>query len=176
MDPMSALAIVAAVVQFVDFGGRLLVKAWNKFTDLDDDGNNGRLGATTVGTRSQQAQLNEAKTAATELMTQLSLVKGILDEASDSLPACPGDLVRIHRKCNSLATDFRSVLVCIRDGKNISSGVRVDDNEDADSSTYVGRWGFQKMRRELEELRETVMQKVLLHLWYVLIPVIYSSS
>lgn len=43
MDPLSALAIAAAVVQFVDIGGRGLVKCWQGFRELrivgseDDD-------------------------------------------------------------------------------------------------------------------------------------------
>lgn len=33
MDPLSALAIVAAVVQFADIGGRLLAKSWRKYRE-----------------------------------------------------------------------------------------------------------------------------------------------
>ena len=34
MDPLSALAIAAAVIQFADFGGRMLAKGWGKAKQL----------------------------------------------------------------------------------------------------------------------------------------------
>jgi len=81
MDPLSALAIAAAVVQFADIGARLLVKSWEKGKLVRD---------ATRGT--EVANLAE----------QLSSLKASLHEALEGLPrgsAATSAQVKLRRAC-----------------------------------------------------------------------------
>lgn len=64
MDPLSALAIAAAVVQFVDIGGKLIFKSYRKFRDYDnpDKTEEAEIEATMAQLRLFTRTMNETST------------------------------------------------------------------------------------------------------------------
>jgi len=93
MDPLSALAIVAAVVQFADLGGRLLSKGWKK----------------SLRGQGQEALLAEQSKQLSSLMTALHEALDDLDATSASVPR--RSLEVICKECDSLAAELQQLLV-----------------------------------------------------------------
>ncbi|KAK3312160.1 hypothetical protein B0H66DRAFT_570162 [Apodospora peruviana] len=92
MDPLSALAVAAAVVQFADFAGRLLVKSWDR----------GKRG-------------NDRAAEVQNVAQQLSDLTTALHDAMDSLPSGGGEMsaqARLQRACSacdSIASEFQEL-------------------------------------------------------------------
>jgi hypothetical protein len=101
MDPLSALAIAAAVVQFVDIGAKLVNKAWKVYTTPD---------------KKEEKDKNQLAQATRELSF---LINGI-EEASTTLPSpetaspAQSQLRRICSECYSVATEFSHIVDRIR--------------------------------------------------------------
>ncbi|KXX75782.1 hypothetical protein MMYC01_207455 [Madurella mycetomatis] len=89
MDPLSALGIAAAVVQFVDFGGRLLSKAWESAGDL-------------------AAELKELQTQTSTLSENLHKASAHLRR--DGPTAADRNLARARDDCDRIAAEIQDTL------------------------------------------------------------------
>lgn len=92
---MRALAIAAAVVQFVDIGSRLLVEQWHKYRDRDGK--------------------SEARKAAAKLVGEVTALTELLHEASDRLGLDAArfshrQFIAIRQRCDVLSESFRRAL------------------------------------------------------------------
>jgi len=108
MDPMSALAIAAAVIQFADIGMRLLAKARKKARTRGlPDSRTSRF----VDPGSIFDEDRDPATV-TELIAQLSAATRILHEASQCLnPGTTGlsdnQFVTIRKRCDDLKNELQ---------------------------------------------------------------------
>ncbi len=99
MDPLSALAIATAVVQFVDFGGKLLAQAWKQHKNLSTEGGTG-----------------DAELAKIE--AELPPLIDWIQEASATLPAPSATTPsqsRLRQVCDECDTRLREVLEYVKD-------------------------------------------------------------
>lgn len=151
MDPLSVLAVSAAVVQFVDFGGRLLSNAseiyqsqWGhtkSHVEIKALSENLAQMSDDIEKRSQKIKANELTESEEVFFSLCRECKGI----SSDLQACLLNLqargtTRIERAGNSLVVSL----------KGIWSAKRVED-----------------LVERLKEIRQQVMFSVLVFLWYV---------
>lgn len=177
MDPFSALAIAAAVVQFVDFGGKLLWRTWDQYKD--------RLAA-----REEDAEV-------TQIVNDLSdLAAGVRANTEwlwrdPNQPPSPAEsqFLRLCGECDKITLEFHDALNRI---KHRRLSRRSQTRSDAPPSAakpqgrraeLAGVWDSNRidaMRTRLERLRGEVMTAILFCLWYAtfafLLAFLLSSS
>lgn len=176
MDPLSALAIAAAVVQFADIGAKLVNKAWKAYTTPDND---------------EEKDKDQLAQATRELSF---LINGI-EDASTSLPspeiATPAQskLLQICSECYDVATEFSHIVDRIRthlDEKTRSSSKarRSKGPRQAEQAgSKIGSQGLSAFRpwkgsekndlhriidtmhQRLEKMRRCIIDSVVLCLW-----------
>jgi hypothetical protein len=160
MDPLSALSIAAAVVQFVEIGGKFFTKVWAAYRNPD-------------------ANLEDVELA--EFTKQLAaLVSGLRESAKEFLGESPvssanHELVRLCDECEDISSQFHQILDKIqrrrRGKKSVSQATQV---------VLAGIWGdgkIAKLKGRLADLRPKVMTAVLFCLWYVaLLPVPWCAA
>jgi len=144
MDPMSALAVAAAVIQFAEFGRKLLVKSRDKL-----------MGP--IGVAQDLPALNE----------QLSALSTALhDAAADPNTDCTSThytrLEQLCRKCDHLAAEIQSIL-----DENASQSQSLTywgrpHHRDPNSSVEVRAT---KAKEQLQAFRKSVMETLLLCIW-----------
>jgi hypothetical protein len=142
MDPLSALAIVAAVFQLVDFGGRLLKKGWVQYqgavnereaTELRDMA--GNLSALlNMGSRKSGGSLHDKHDTAAEI-----------------------ELRRLCDECNSITSEFQDIV-----SRNKPYGKSKSRN------FLQGPWNTPKesdLKERLAQIKDQVITAVLFCLW-----------
>ncbi|OIW34319.1 hypothetical protein CONLIGDRAFT_709693 [Coniochaeta ligniaria NRRL 30616] len=103
MDPFSALAIAAAVVQFADIGAKLVNKAWLAYRTTTPDNEEEKF-------KDQLAQVTR----------ELSFLINGIEDASTTLPSpeiatpAQAQLLQICSECYDVATEFSHVIDRIR--------------------------------------------------------------
>ena len=153
MDPLSALAIAAAVLQFVDFGGKLLSRTWD-----------------TYRVARHAAEENEEISKVARQLSELSA--GV--RASTQSWLRTGDAVavtaetQLHQLCeeiDSITTELQSIMEKIKRRKT----VRKDpERKMITRFPLAGMWDARKisdMSERLEELNRRVMTAILFGLW-----------
>ncbi|KAK7999320.1 hypothetical protein PG990_011920 [Apiospora arundinis] len=159
MDPLSALAIAAAVVQFADIGGQLMVRTWRKYREKEKQNE-----TSSEGQWVQEAELEDA-------LKELTLFTRTVRESTDrivspqaiSKPA-EAQLVELCKECESIAEYFQEVLTAAEnrpDQKPNQRGSR-------DESDLSGLWApgiVGKMQGKLNVLQQSVTSTVILCLW-----------
>ncbi|KAM5347420.1 hypothetical protein ACJ41O_010425 [Fusarium nematophilum] len=155
MDPPSALGIAAAVVQFVDFGQRLLSQTWHIYRSASGE----------------DLALRELSTVSGDL-TQLA--KGIRDALDRQQMGAKGAfqveddlLLRICGECDAIAAEIKSILP--RVNGTFQSGIENDERA-ANKPFFkcieprsVGEWFREVLSRclkgkELEEINDRLNQ------------------
>ncbi|KAK5662520.1 hypothetical protein OQA88_8432 [Cercophora sp. LCS_1] len=172
MDPISALAIAAAVIQFADVGMRLLAKACKNARSRSRTSASNQLDppeSRAVPRSWEDAPLlgpqiivDDDPANVAELIAQLSAVTRVLHEASHRLdPATSGlsdnQFIAIRRRCDVLESELRRGLP-----PNVSGNA-----EDA-MVAFGEQWNrtmIQRIKGELDAVRALVMQTVLLCIW-----------
>ncbi|KAK0615107.1 hypothetical protein B0T17DRAFT_498541 [Bombardia bombarda] len=150
MEPLSALAIAASIVQFVDFGNRLLSRTWDVYKRPD-------------------AAAQELTTIAEELSMFSSRVresfKGLRHDEKQSQPSeTESQLSRLCDECDVITSDFQTVLRQIR---RRHSGRSAQDK--VTRFVLAIMWSDTKiavMKERLDILRRRVMTAVLFCLWH----------
>jgi hypothetical protein len=180
MDPLSALAIAAAVVQFVDFSAKLISRGRAK-----------RKGSTTAVPESGFERVELEK-----LSQELTLFTSKVHDASNGIPydgttesGARLQFAQLGDECNSIAMEFQAVLAQLRDGRpGISVGLakfwtkplprNPEPSSDDVHPPFRGFWSNEQgsaMRMRLDELRARVETALLFSLWYVqLLQVIFA--
>lgn len=170
MDPFSALAIAAAVVQFAEIGGKLTVRSWTKYREWRHKRES--------GTDTPSAEDIELEAS----LNDLSLFNRTVRQSTDRVVAhdSPGpaemQLLQLCEECDSIAIDLMDVLGKIKNRpmkKNTQSHLDFKDRkgtheEDKDRAVLAGLWTpsrIEKMRQRLSGLRQRTTTIILLCLW-----------
>jgi hypothetical protein len=145
MDPMSALAIAAAVVQFADIGGRLLGRGWERFKHARD---------VSAELSSFAAQISSTSNAVREAAE---------NPAATHNAASRTNLLSIAAECSQLASEFQKAL----DNMGRDSGTRSADMPFTPTLFQAFFHGdkIHEMTCALEALRPRVMEAVILCIW-----------
>lgn len=172
MDPLSALAIAAAVVQFAEIGGRLLMKTWSRYREQGQ-----RDAAARKIQSSEEAYLENALK---QLASFVRLVRESTDRAVPGSPPGPAEkeLLKLCTECESIASDFENILMGIKrrpikDYAPTDLGVQVKKGStvpEKDEPVLAGLWTPSKIsntKHRLETVRQSFMTTILLCLWYV---------
>ncbi|KAK7913859.1 hypothetical protein PG985_011562 [Apiospora marii] len=193
MDPLSALAIAAAVVQFAEIGGQLMVKGWHRYRrhsqKTKDDEREGE------GEMTQEPEEREIEAFINELTLFTRTVRESTDRVVPNLSPGPaeGQLLRLCEECESIAADLQDVLTKIKKrpaknfqdptgrgdkktrgwaGANVKSAEdrlkEIDKSMDWDRRVLAGLWTsskIEKMQLRLNALRQSTMSTILLCLW-----------
>jgi len=139
MDPLSALAIAAAVFQFVDLGSRVLTKAWAKRQILRG----------TARDKRTEENLQFSKELLASLDCIQATCKGLRDSNSGTTHAAtPAQLLllRLCKDCESLAVEFHDAL---------SNAGKATPN------------GPENAQERLEGMKRQIVDCLILCIWYV---------
>ncbi|KAF5531083.1 hypothetical protein FMEXI_13162 [Fusarium mexicanum] len=160
MDPFSALAIAAAVVQFAEFGGRILTRTWDKYLIV-------YKGPDSV------SQIAQESSDLTALTTELSELAKAVQVNSDEVVAggsvAESQLLKLCTECESIETEFKKVLNRIDNRKR-----RTIDKDDKRARNKIprlalaGLWDRRKideMDNRLEALQKKIMNCIVFCLW-----------
>lgn len=148
MDPLSALSIAAAVVQFVDIGGKFFTKLWTAYRNPDVSLNNAEL-----------AGINE------QLVALATGLRESSREFLDDSPTSPAnhELLTLCQECEDISAQFQAVIDRIqrpsRGRKSVAQATQI---------ALAGIWSdgkVSKLKKRLAELRPRVMTAVLFCLW-----------
>src|SRR4051794_21746182 len=149
MDPLSILGIAAAVVQFVDFGSRLLTRTWDIYQKRE----------------SASTEREELAQIADDLST---FSKAVRQRLGQSIPS-ESRFLDICRECDEITTEFRGVLEQIgqRRSKVVPLGRKIT------RFALAAKWSDARitaMKQRLETLNQRMMAAVLFSLWQVFTP------
>lgn len=185
MDPLSALAIAAAAFQFLELGGKLCIKAWEKYRDIQQ------------GMPDDQILAEEGKeleTTLEDLSSQISWFRNISASivASHVPTSGQAQLLKLSSQCTSLSSDFERIRrqLKIPNSRETNSEIhlrshvgfnlvlrrnmpeekcrdcqKAKDEEKAEFRRNKEDIG--KIERKMEPLRRNIMDSILLSLWYV---------
>ncbi|KAK6829837.1 hypothetical protein PG987_010421 [Apiospora arundinis] len=159
MDPLSALAIAAAVVQFADIGGQLMVKAWRKYREKEKQNQTNSEG--------QWVQETELE----DVLKELTLFTRTVRESTDrvvspqaiSKPA-ESQLVRLCEECESIAEYFQNVLTAAKK-RPVQKPSQRGSKDESDLSGLWAPGTVGNMQRRLNVLQQSVTSTVILCLW-----------
>jgi type I site-specific restriction-modification system R (restriction) subunit len=146
MDPLSALAVAAAVVQFVDFGTRIL----------------GKL---------KENHKNSSNWDFPDFSTEAAFLSGAIREAVDCLSAELDQVAWVEPQCEKIAAQLERLVNADSKArsqqnhrndkgyrKRWSQSVEHSNHRDAEAQ-------IERMNRELQDVRSQVMMVVLSCLW-----------
>ncbi|KAH0499693.1 hypothetical protein TgHK011_006868 [Trichoderma gracile] len=184
MDPLSALGIAAAVVQFVDIGGKLLIKGWEKYQQMQQ-------GAPDDEELEKLAR--DVKEAFEELSLRISGIQQVSINMRDSQPTpAQAHLLQRLSRCNGLLGELdevksqlkipnsRAVNTEIHQTSHAHRGLalvfrsnfREDNCEDCQKRRAEEKQEYEKNARmieglteQLETLRSSVTESVIYCLW-----------
>jgi predicted RNase H-like nuclease (RuvC/YqgF family) len=160
MDPLSALAIAAAVVQFAEFGSKILKRTWDKYL---------------IVYKSSDAAYHIAQESSdlTALTKELSELAKAVQVNSDEVVAggsvAESQLLKLCTECESIETEFKTVLNKIDNRKRRTIG---KDDERAKNKiprlALAGLWDRRKideMDSRLQALQKQIMNCIIFCLW-----------
>ncbi|KAL7815611.1 hypothetical protein V8C26DRAFT_435773 [Trichoderma gracile] len=184
MDPLSALGISAAVVQFVDIGGKLLIKGWEKYRQMQQ-------GAPDDEELEKLAR--DVKEAFEELSLQSSGIQRVFVNVRDSQPTpAQAHLLQRLSRCNGLLGELDEVKSQLRIPNSravnteihqtshahrglalvFRSSFREENCEDCQKRRTEEKQEYEKNARmieglaeQLETLRSSVTESVIYCLW-----------
>ncbi|KAJ9149486.1 hypothetical protein NKR23_g4326 [Pleurostoma richardsiae] len=148
MDPLSALAIATAVVQFAEFGGKILLRTWSRYK--------GRLA-------------EEEDVQVSKLVDDLSGLSNSVRDRTEGFwedsAASPSELhlSRICSECDSVTAEFRDVL------GQLSRRRKAKKDTKLEQLVLAGLWDDRRIKQmadRLEILRQQVMTAILFCLWH----------
>ncbi|KAK8121610.1 hypothetical protein PG984_010280 [Apiospora sp. TS-2023a] len=159
MDPLSALAIVAAVVQFADTGGRLLVKSWRKCK--------GRIGDIDPKSGNRWASELEFENALTELFLITQTVRGSADHviSHTTTRMAEKQLLQLCKECEDIANYFQQVLEKAKARPRASKYENVPMNGVTKLSGLWSGSEIRKMHRRLSTLQQSITTTIVLCIW-----------
>ncbi|CAJ2504284.1 Uu.00g116780.m01.CDS01 [Anthostomella pinea] len=154
MDPLSALAIAAAVVQFVDIGGRLLKKAW--------ESHNGH-----AREKTEQQQLEEVEKQLSFLIDGVREASKTLSGSIVSNPTTPmqAQLLRLHAECVDISTEFNAAIQHMRALAQRPTRNRFSFRGHQSADKDVRDRDVRHILERLPVLRREVIDCVVLGLW-----------
>ncbi|KAJ4854378.1 AAA domain-containing protein [Trichoderma breve] len=178
MDPLSSLAIAAAVFQFLDIGGKLLVKGWGYYKNM-----RGELRKETPDYGQLNDEKRELLRAFEDLSSQISGIQATSENMMASELATPanGQSLRLLSTCTSLSRDLEKIKKKInppsKEKINCKDHLRYHPHgeesckecqkrNDAEIMEFNrNEKNIEEIRRRLEALRRNVIDSVILGLW-----------
>ncbi|KAK8064411.1 hypothetical protein PG994_007049 [Apiospora phragmitis] len=143
MDPLTALATVAAVVQFADIGGRLLMKSWRKYRERQEQEESNDDG-------SQWANEAELEDALKELSLITRTIRGSTDHVVSHATNRTAEtrLLQLCRECERIAEYFQEALKAAKKRRSRKVHERAMAGED---SRQTKKWegGFNMKLNEI---------------------------
>jgi hypothetical protein len=170
MDPLSALAIAAAVVQFAEIGGKVFVRCWEKYNalrDLEDNRNDPK--------EEEKAKL-ELKERVDNLITfvseaQLPSIEALASQAptpaQQQLINAASECSRIRFQVDEIATRFIVKPNSERDTKTrrprglFSRSKKQQPNDHSE----VTKEEIEQVEKRCESVRSQAMDSILMCLW-----------
>lgn len=154
MDPLSILGIAAAVVQFVDFGSRLLTRTWDVYKK----------------SQNAEAEREELAQIADDLSTFSQSVWQSLERSTSQghYGTSEPPFLEICAECDEITTEFHDVLTQI--GQRRSKSNVVPLGRKITRFALAAKWDDARiaaMKRRLETLNQRMMAAILFSLWWV---------
>ncbi|KAL6786566.1 hypothetical protein J3E68DRAFT_446850 [Trichoderma sp. SZMC 28012] len=146
MDPLSALAIAAAVFQFLELGGKLCIKGWEKYKQIQqaipDD-------------QKLAEEEEELRKIFEELSGQISWFRQVSTSIVVSQPPTPTQvqLLKLSSQCASISSDF----------EQIKSQLKLHNPQKMESDQR--NKDIERMTGKLGPLKREIMDFILLSLW-----------
>ncbi|KAL7946976.1 hypothetical protein V8C42DRAFT_298975 [Trichoderma barbatum] len=182
MDPLSALAIAAAVFQFVDLGGKLLIHGWEKYKQMRQE---------MPGDQEFEEQQEELRRTFDDLSFRISGIRQVATDMNNSQEAKTPtrvQLLQLLSNCTSLSEDFEKIKDQIKPpisrkmkseihlhnhtGGYLNRPVKEEDCRECKKMKDEENAEFQKnsedierIKHQFEPLRRNVYDSVLLCLW-----------
>ncbi|KAF9776453.1 hypothetical protein IL306_005357 [Fusarium sp. DS 682] len=171
MDPLSALGIAAAVVQFVDFGQRLLSETWHVYRSA----------------AGQDLELHELSTISRDLTQIAQAVRTALDQqqqggSSGTSQHVDAMLLRVCRECDAIAEQIEGILpqINVSFKRELKGGKRGENQFFfiKDRPVSIGEafrralrtlWKGKEvddLKMRLIEVRQQIMMAVTMSIWY----------
>lgn len=159
MDPLSALAIAAAVFQFLELGGKLCIKGWEKYKQIQQ----------TIPDDQKLAQKEEElRKIFEDLSGQISWFRQVSTSIVVSQHPTPtqAQLLKLSSQCASLASDFERIKSQMKlpNNRAIKSARRKDLKN---AEVQRNKEEIEPIKKCLKLLKQETMDFILLSLWYV---------
>ncbi|KAH8810758.1 hypothetical protein F5884DRAFT_780304 [Xylogone sp. PMI_703] len=154
MDPLSALSVAAAVIQFVDFTGRLFSDTYEVYTSPS-------------GQKAELVQLSV-------LSNDIAELAGQVDEKSTALcqrrniTNSESQLIRLCDACKRVNTDLQNALDLLKARDTKESGSKTTKVGKSFNIALSGIWSHKKVKQmshDLANIRQQIMAAILVCLW-----------
>ncbi|KAM0197732.1 hypothetical protein ACHAPQ_012121 [Fusarium lateritium] len=174
MDPLSALAIAAAVVQFAEIGGKAFVHCWKKYQELRNVGDNDYSQRDPEKKEEKlQRELRESLLHLTILVsqTQLPSIEGIASQsptaAQQQLANAASECSRIRILVDDISTRFDTTSNSEHDTKaRRPRGLfSRSKNQEPEGPSPVTKEEVERVEKQCEFVRRQAMDSVLMCLW-----------
>lgn len=192
MDPLSALAIATAAFQFLELGGKLCTKAWEKYKHVQQNKPNDQTLA---------EEEKEFQKTLEDLSSQVSWFRNISERIVASQLPTPGEaqLLKLSSQCTQLSNDFERIKSQLKLPNSRETNSELHFRNHASSNPVLrqkmpeekcrdcqkakdeeeaefrrNKEDVEKIERSLEPLRRVIMDSIILSLWYV--PLVYLHS
>ncbi|KAK1463837.1 hypothetical protein CMEL01_12598 [Colletotrichum melonis] len=172
MDPLSALAIAAAVVQFVEIGGKVFVRCWEKYQALQGQEDNNDAESKRQKEEIER-ELKERVGSLTTLVSEARLpsIAGVASQpptpAQQQLIKAASECSRIRIQVHEIATRFITTPNCEPDTKpRRSLGLFArSKNREPNGHFLVTKEEFEQVEKRCEFVRSQAIDSILLCLW-----------
>ncbi|KAL7903815.1 hypothetical protein GGI35DRAFT_465099 [Trichoderma velutinum] len=157
MDPLSALAVAAAAFQFLELGGKLCAKGWEKYKQMQQDVTNGQ----------ELAQKEEElRKTFEELSAQISWFQQVSASIVVSQPPTPTQvkLLKLSSQCAGLSSDFERIKSQITLSNSPAINTRMRRSE-KDARMQRDQKDIQRITKNMESLKRETIDFIFLSLW-----------
>lgn len=171
MDPLSALAIAAAVVQFVEIGGKVFVRCWEKYQALRSAGDN----SYTESEREKEEMKRELEERVGSLTTlvseaQLPSIEGVASQpptpAQQQLINAASECSRIRIQVDEIATRFITTWDSKLDTKTRRPHGLFSRSKNQEPNGHpVVTEEIEQVEKRCEFVRSQAMDSILLCIW-----------
>ncbi|KAK3987624.1 hypothetical protein QBC44DRAFT_245616 [Cladorrhinum sp. PSN332] len=153
MEAFAALGLAAAVVQFTDFGVRLLTDSVHVYRSA-------------TGQTSQHVELGSICDDLSQLANRIEMKSSTYNGVKRKLTETEEDLLRLAQKCQNITSQLNSSLGRLR--ANRSSACRIDLVKESVAvalRTYQSKEQIASLRGSLHDIRQQMMMSSLAILW-----------
>lgn len=159
MDPLSALAIAAAVVQFAEIGGKLIATGWYRYKQQRQQKE--------TDLQVQEAQEKELQKALDELTLFTRTIRESKDRITPHFSSGPAHshLVRLCEDCEEISEDIDEILT---ENSTHKTRNRAQNGHGRGQAALRGPWNPSRVettQHRLSALQQRTMSTILLCLW-----------
>ncbi|KAK4170002.1 hypothetical protein QBC43DRAFT_40063 [Cladorrhinum sp. PSN259] len=153
MDALAALGLAAAVVQFTDFGVRLLTDSVHVYRSA-------------TGQTSQHVELGAICDDLSQLAKRIELQSSTYNGVKRKLTEAEEDLLRLAQKCQNITSELSNSLSRLRASRGSTGKINlVKESVAVALRTYQSKEQIASLRGSLHDIRQQMMMASLSILW-----------